>query len=447
METSRYVMLAGVAAGLSVAAGKAEALSEKVIYTGRIPQSQLVPDGSGALYGTGSTGSSAYCLSAQTRTTDFYSRCGAIVKLTPPSVQAPTWTEEAIYQFKGEKNHDGGFPAGRLTFDRTTGIFYETTTQGRKYCSQISGSIISTFSQLIMPCGTIYKLTPPSQKYPIWSENVIHYFEQGNGAFPNGHLIEDKSGNLFGSFTQFGSTKLGTGGVFELSPPPAGKTAWRYQVLYTFADSDIPSDINVDANGRIFGTITNEYLTHPSFAFMLTPPSSGRGKWTETVLHSFTGGADDGIGVNGGFIILRDGTLVGTAYSGGGTRCGTWGCGVVYELTPAGAAPWPESILYRFRGGTDGFGPQASMVSDSTQITLYGTTARGGKGYGTVFKLVKPASGSAWTETILHRFAADGKDGIYPTTPPHRDPATGILYGVTSGGGTEKAGTAFAITP
>ena len=97
-----------------------------------------------------------------------------------------------------------------------------------------------------------------------------------------------------------------------------------------------------------------------------------------TVLYSFTGGADGG-GPNG---VIRDsaGNLYGTTTYGG---TGYPGWGVVYKLDTAGQ----ETVLYSFTGGADGSKPQAGVIRDSAG-NLYGTTNGGGKyGGGVVFKL------------------------------------------------------------
>ena len=59
----------------------------------------------------------------------------------------------------------------------------------------------------------------------------------------------------------------------------------------------------------------------------------------------------------------------------------------------------------------DAFGPYAGLTFDSNGA-LYGTTYFGGTlGFGTVFKLAPPALGNtAWTETVLYSFKG-GTDG------------------------------------
>ena len=76
--------------------------------------------------------------------------------------------------------------------------------------------------------------------------------------------------------------------------------------------------------------------------------------------------------------------------------------------------------------------PLASLVFDKRGV-LYGTTVGGGSvGYGTVFELTPPAKGrTVWTETLLYSFKGSS-DGQYPCAPLVFD-QSGALYGTTYG--------------
>src|SRR5262249_22958506 len=116
---------------------------------------------------------------------------------------------------------------------------------------------------------------------------------------------------------------------------------------------------------------------------------------TETVLYSFTSGADGGSPVAQGLVSDRSGNLYGvTAFGGDVTDQNPFGCGVVFKLSPHGR----ETVLHSFASGeTDGCGPIAGLFRD-TAGNLYGTTLQGGSatgcdgmGCGTVFRLEHPA--------------------------------------------------------
>ena len=96
-----------------------------------------------------------------------------------------------------------------------------------------------------------------------------------------------------------------------------------------------------------------------------------------TVLHAFTG--PDGSTPYGSLIGDLDGNLYGTTIGGGDTTdtaCRNnpfaFGCGVVYKIDRHGN----ESVLYSFKGGTDGAFPATELLLD-WQGNVYGT-ARGG---------------------------------------------------------------------
>jgi uncharacterized repeat protein (TIGR03803 family) len=124
---------------------------------------------------------------------------------------------------------------------------------------------------------------------------------------------------------------------------------------------------------------------------------------TETVLYSFKGGSD-GSGPNG---VIRVGhSLYGTTSAGGGSGCfENVGCGTVFKLN---LTSQDETILHRFNG-SDGSNPAATL--SSVEGSLYGTTYRGGAGTGcvlgygcgTAFK-IDPVTGAL---TLLHSFSVE----------------------------------------
>jgi uncharacterized repeat protein (TIGR03803 family) len=117
-------------------------------------------------------------------------------------------------------------------------------------------------------------------------------------------------------------------------------------------------------------------------------------------------------------------------------------------LLASGASAGTEKVLYSFQGGQDGAGPDNSLISDADG-NLYGTTAVGGggsncgsEGCGTVFELT-PHSNGAWTETVLHSF--NFNDGAEPTDAALALDGAGNLYGTTTVGGANGAGTVFEL--
>jgi uncharacterized repeat protein (TIGR03803 family) len=168
---------------------------------------------------------------------------------------------------------------------------------------------------------------------------------------------------------------------------------------------------------------------------MLVPGASAARKYK--VLYRFSGGVDGGQ-PNAGLIFDGAGNFYSTTYQGG-----TYGNGVVFELTPNSDGSWTESVLYSFTGGSDGGTPYSALTFD-TKGNLYGTTGAGGAyGYGTVFQLTP--TGGSWTETVIYSFTG-GSDGANPWYGVTFD-AAGILYSATSAGGVQGQGVVYKLTP
>ena len=304
-------------------------------------------------------------------------------------------TEKVIHTFGWT---DGAYPRGGLIHG-PRGVMYGTTENG--------GSSWM---------GTIFEISPKGV------ETVLYNFTGGaDGGLPPAGLVHDKEWNLYGT-TQIGGA-YSSGTVFELT------STGTYQVLYSFqggTDGATPvGGLVLDPKGNLYGTTYVGGANSRGTVFEITP--SG----TETVLYSFTGGADGGDPYTS---LIRDakGNLYGTALLGG-----AYGHGAVFEITKKGV----EKTLYSFAGGTtDGQGPAATLLLDSTG-NLYGTTIYGGStGNGTVFELTP-----AGVETILYSFAG-GNDGAYPYSNLVRD-KQGNFYGTTYQGGAEGDGTVYELTP
>ncbi|MGH6848236.1 MAG: choice-of-anchor tandem repeat GloVer-containing protein [Methylocella sp.] len=265
------------------------------------------------------------------------------------------------------------------------------------------------------------------------AETVLHSFTGGisDGGTPRAGLIADSKGNLYGT-TVFGGGS-GNGAVFKLSP------SGTETVLHSFtggSDGLFPiGGLIADGNGNLFGTTIEGGASGAGVVFKLSPGG------TETVLHAFAGGSD-GANPVAGLIADSSGNLYGTALNGGASGCnGGSRCGVVFKLSPSGT----ETVLYSFTGGSDGANPRAGLIADSSG-NFYGTTEGSGAfKFGTVFKL-SPSG----TETVLYSFKG-GSDGRFPEAGLIAD-SSGNLYGTTvEGGGSEGCvfgcGVVFKLSP
>ena len=380
------------------------------------PSGNLTFDAAGNLYGTTQSGGSTKCPLG----------CGAVWKLAPSP--KGTWTVSILHSFTG--GADGGGPFAGVIFD-AAGNLYGTTFYGGAD-----------------DAGVVFKLAPNPDG--AWTESVLYSFTPGgaDGSIPLDGLTFDAAGNLYGTTASGGSSCsifAGCGVVFKLAPNPDG--TWTESVLYRFtggADGAQPSaGVIFDAAGNLYGTtaVGGACTYAGGCGVVFKVAANPDGTWTQSVLYNFTGGADGAIPL-AGLAFDATGNLYGTT-SGGGAD----GYGVVFKVAPNLDGTWTESVLYSFTGGADGVHPYAGVIFDATG-NLYGTTGFGGtysapcpNGCGVVFKLSPSSSG--WSETVLHSFLGFGAG---PAAAVIFDPA-GNLYGTTSDGNhAYNYGLVFEIT-
>jgi len=348
--------------------------------------------------------------------------------------QDATWFK-TLYTFTGYESGDGYNPAGPVVIG-SGGVLHGTTRNGG---APPGGSPCMPPQYPGWGCGTVFSLTPPTSPGGTWTETVLHVFVN-DGVNPEAGLVMGSGGVLYGT-THGGGTcyHCTPGTVFSLTPPTSPGGAWTETTLASFlpqSGTHFPNGVVIGNGGVLYGTtatVTGNCIACGSvFSLTPTPPT-----WTQTVLHSFTGGSD-GAKAQARVAIGKGGVLFGTTYGGGAARNG-----VVYMLTPPGSpgGAWTEAVLYDFMGGSDGANPAAAVVIGSGGV-LYGTTYGGGtSNAGTVFSLTPPTSpGGTWTETVLYSFGANPRGDLVIGSG-------GVLYGTTYGGGAAGLGTVFSLTP
>jgi len=335
-------------------------------------------------------------------------------------------------------------------------------------------------------------------------EKVLYSFcsaaNCADGASPQGILVFDKTGNLYGAAAGGGSNchQIGKGGcgvVFELSPSQGG--TWTESVLYNFCANDIQgcpdganpyAGLSFDKSGNLYGTTMIGGAYGLGTVFELMPPTTQGGTWTETVLWSF-GATGDGQNPIARVILDSSGNLYGTTEAGG-----TYSGGTIFQLVPSSSGnQWTENLLFSF--GPDpnnGFDVKSGLIFDKAG-NLYGTTFEGGAkqgfGLGVVYKL-SPNQQLPWTETVLVRFDQhtggnpwagvnfDGLGNLYGTTTAYAGDygsvyrvsvagktnvlafsgvpggalpyaglliAGNVLYGTTASGGTQNGGSVYKL--
>ncbi len=335
------------------------------------------------------------------------------------------WTESTLFTFQTPAT--GDTPNG-VIFDATKANLYGTTQDG------------GTSS-----AGTVFELSPNGTG--AWMETILWSFgaTATDGSSPEGGLVFDAAGNLYGTTNGGGAHSYGT--VFELSPNGAG--GWTEKVLYSFAGSSIGDGSNpragltFDTKGNLYGTTYSSGASGGyGTVFELTPASGGT--WTEQVLHTFAiAGASDVGTPTGSLTLDTEGNVYGVGNSGGNHNSGA-----VYELssTPSG---WTEQLLYSFNGtsgSSDGVNPEGGVIFDA-KGNLWGTAFHGGTHppQGAIYEL-SPAGGS-WTEQVQYNFNdSSSNDGFYPEASLALD-SSGNFYGITTQGGAYTYGTLYEFTP
>jgi uncharacterized repeat protein (TIGR03803 family) len=345
--------------------------------------------------------------------------------------------EQVLYAFQG--GNDGEYASSGLIFDSSGNLYGTTEYGGGRACVE----------NIYDGCGTVFELTPNGSGG--WTETILHSFQGGSdGQYPLSGLIFDQAGNLYGTTSCAGGSGGSCGGtVFELSPN--GNGGWTESILHSFnsaSDGAIPlAGLIFDQAGNLYGTTNAGGSQGYGTVFELSP--NGSGGWTETILYGFQGGSN-GEYPTDGLIFDQAGNLYGTTYAGGNVGCGNSNasCGTVFELSPNGSGGWTQTVIYTFKGGSDGGNPYAGLIFDQAG-NLYGTAVVGGSaGTGTIFELSPNGSGG-WTQTVLHSFQGVS-DGAFPEGGVILDQA-GNLYGTTSAGGYSGGsggyGTVFELSP
>ncbi len=393
-----WMTLAAIASAvlLIFAASQSQAQTFSQIYSftglgGGSLTSTPVLDRAGRLYGTAEEGQSGSCV-------DY----GMAYRL---ALNGSNWLLNPLHCFNAPLGgNDGAYPIdyGGLTFG-PDGKLYGTTDEGGIGCSSGTCSL-----------GTVFKLSPPPSACHTalcpWTSTILYKFGTNNpdGLFPEGNVIFDSAGNMYGTTSQGGNSNLGT--VFKLTPSGSG---WSESIIYSFTTGASPAaGVVMDRAGNLYGTIP---FNRGGFGYVFELSPSGSG-WTESVIYAFTGGAD-GAGPMAGLVFDQAGNLYGATYRGGASG------GVVYELSPSSNG-WTFNVLHSLEGNG---GPMSALTLDAAG-NLYGTTVHDGRSQlGNIFEL-SPGGGS-WTYTDLHSFVL-GDPGAAPVAGVAVAP-DGTLYGAS----------------
>jgi uncharacterized repeat protein (TIGR03803 family) len=276
--------------------------------------------------------------------------------------------------------------------------------------------------------GTVYKIDSTG------NETILFTFDAFvSGAVPASALIRDDAGNLYGIADEGPG---GAGIVYALSPTGEQTLLHAFQGGLTNRNPKVPTGgIRMDAAGNIYGTTLfgGQGLCQSGCGTIFSLDTAG----TLHVLYSFAGGVD-GSQPFGPLVADKNGNLYGVTQSGGDLTCAEApqaGCGTVFKLSRNRQL----TVLHTFAGGADGAMPQPGLLLDDSG-RLFGTASRGGTAEnGIVFRIAPHG-----TYTVVHRFT--GMDGSTPNGSLVRDDV-GNLYGTAQSGGTRGLGTVYKMSP
>ncbi len=248
-----------------------------------------------------------------------YGPCGGTVfSLSPPTSEGGAWTEAVLWSFGG---HPGDGIAPNDIVMGGNGVLYGTTENGGPYYVPPDGGCPDPRGEFIYCEGTVFSLTPPTEKGGAWAESVLWSFggTASDGSWPNGVVV-------------------GSGGVLY------GTTRWGSKI-------------------GVVGTV-----------FALSPPASPGGVWTEQDIHGFLGNGQQlggGGSPYGNLLLAGSGVLYGTTFDGGEP-----GVGAVFALRPPASPgdPWTPAALWDFQLGSGGQTPAAALVRGANGV-LYGTAS------------------------------------------------------------------------
>jgi uncharacterized repeat protein (TIGR03803 family) len=375
---------------------------------------------------------------------------GTALARTAP--RTPAYTETVLYSF-GSIPNDGVNPYAALILDADNNLYGTNETGGRTGNGTVfrvdqngTETVLYNFGNIpdaedpngglvfdnagnlygtgewggANNDGAVFKLDRTGE------EIVLHSFSGNDGSHPRGTLLRDQAGNLYGPTMEGGAS--GNGALFRLNE--AGQETASYSFAGT-PDGRYPiGGLIRDAAGNFYGTTYEGGVHGTGTIFEVT----NRGK--EIVLYSF----DTFAFPTGKLVRDAEGNLYGTEYLGGPDETGS-----IFKLDTNNQL----TVLYSFENDQDGVFPTGGLLMDSAG-NLYGTTLGGGLyGNGTVYEFY-----TSGVETVLHSFAGPPNDGAQPWTGVVSD-AEGNLYGTTFYGGStisqplcgSGCGTVFKLSP
>jgi len=270
--------------------------------------------------------------------------------------------------------------------------------------------------------GVIFSFDPSSSTY-----TKLEDFNNTNGAYPYGKLVQASDGKLYGMTYLGGSSNYGV--IFSFDP-----SSHTYKKLKDFDSTNgaYPFGSLMQASdGKLYGMTAAGGSSHSGVIFSFDPSS-----YTYTKLKDFD--YADGYSPFGSLMQASDGKLYGMTPYGGSNSYG-----VIFSFDPSSYTYTHLQDLNGYSGGQ----PEGDLIQGNDG-KLYGMTQYGGtnferngsNGYGVIFSFDPSTS----TYTSLKAF--DGTNGANPRGSLMQA-SDGKLYGSTYVGGSSNVGVIFSFDP
>ena len=373
---------------LMSATGLTGLASFNYMTTGNTPNSDLVIDSSGNVFGTTPSG---------------YNDNGTLFEL-----QAGQSTPIVIHSFTGS---EGASPVGGVVADAAGNIYGLTYQNGANNI------------------GTLFEL-------PHGSTTLIEVLSFDNsfeGGRPQAGLMIDSSGNLFGTTSQGGVNGRGT--VFEYST-----TTSTMSVVAPLSSSTeyVGGDLIEDSAGNLFGTSEGGGDQGAGSVFEVV-----NGSHAVTVLASFAYSSSFFYEPNSRLALDSSGNLYGTSDYGGPDNDGG-----IFEV-PVGASTY--TIVSTF-GSSSVANPSSGVIIESNGDLLGTSAYGGDNGYGAVYVLPHGSSTPQVLSSFDSSTTGSGSydNSVYDEFPIMGGltlASNGLMYGAAPGGGASGDGTIFTYGP
>ena len=195
-------------------------------------------------------------------------QCGTVFELSPPKTKGGAWTEKVLHSFAG--GTDGANPNGGLVLDRKGAVYGTAPIGGNQLCNFGNGNV---------GCGIVFRLLAPATNGTRWTEQMVHRFADKDGAGPNGGLIFDAKGRLYGT-TGGGGGGTNQGVVFRFVPARTGRS-WVEDLLHVFSgEGNAPccpsAGLALDPSGGFYGvSLGGQYFRGTTFLMKQPTTPSG----------------------------------------------------------------------------------------------------------------------------------------------------------------------------